>query len=78
MFRFEDFRPKRTNKLLIKSINVKVPKLMLYSNLKNDSVRYFEKEMLEETLIDIKARQAGYTEKYRLLDEVVPRFLINP
>jgi len=59
LFRFEDHRPKKTNKLLVKAINIKVPILSLFSDLKNAGMRFYFKELLEQTLIPIKAREVG-------------------
>jgi hypothetical protein len=58
-FRFEDKRIMRTNKLLRKAMSVKVPILSVFSDVKNEGVRFFERNMLHMTLIDIKAHQVG-------------------
>ena len=59
IFRFEDRRPPKTNRLLKKAMSIKAPILSVLSDIKNSGIRYFENNMVDMTLIDVKARQVG-------------------
>jgi hypothetical protein len=75
MFRFEDRRPEKTNNLLRKAISIKVPILGLLSELKNSGIRHFEREMMDMTLIDIKAHHVGLPQVEPVLENIIPAFL---